>query len=219
MTKYKFIIPKSIILILILSILLNIFRILFFGKLSFIYIFWNIFLALIPFFISYFLLNLSNKNKLTNIILIIGGIFWLFFIPNAPYLVTDLIHIGEIRTVPILYDTILLFSTAVLGLILGLYSIYHIEQILKKKYSFKIATKIIYVLIFLISFGIYLGRFLRFNSWDIIINPIVFINTLGKIFTNKNNCIEAIFYTFLFLFFIIIFYKSWKSTQNNDISK
>ena len=219
MKKFKLIIPKSIILLLILSFILNIFRILFFGKLSFIYIFWNIFLAVIPFFISYFLLGLSNKNKLTKIIFIIGGIFWLFFIPNAPYLVTDLIHIGEIRTVPILYDTILLFSSASLGLLLGIYSIYHMEQILKKKYSFKIVSKIIYITIFLISFGIYLGRFLRFNSWDIITNPIIFINTLGKIFTNKNYFIEALFYTFLFLFFIMMFYQSWKSTQENDLSK
>ena len=219
MTKYKILIPKSIILLLILFFVLNIFRILFFGKLSFIYIFWNIFLAIIPFFISYFLLNLSSKNKLTKKIFIIGGIFWLFFIPNAPYLVTDLIHIGEIRTVPILYDTILLFSSAALGLLLGISSIYHMEQILRTKYSQKNVSKIIYISIFLISFGIYLGRFLRFNSWDIIANPIIFINTLGKIFTNKSYFIEALFYTLLFIFFIIMFYQSWKSTQENGISK
>lgn len=213
MDKYKFTIPKSILILLILSFVLSIFRVVLFSKFSLVYIFWNIYLAFIPFVISSILLRNFNKHELSKGALIVGGIFWLFLIPNAPYVITDLIHIGEIHAVPIIYDTFLIFSSALVSLILGMYSISHMEQILKIKYSTKIASIFVIIIIFFSSFGMYLGRFLRFNSWDILSRPMKFINGVGEIFTNKPDSIEAIFYTILFFFFISMSYYSWKSTQ------
>lgn len=216
MSKYKITIPKNILILFIFSAVLIILRMFLFGSFSFKYIFWNIFLAFIPFAISSILFNLSKENNFNKIIFYIGIIFWFLFIPNAPYIVTDLIHIGEIRAVPVLYDVVLLFISALVGLLLGAYSIYHIEQIIKVKFSQNIASISIFIIIFFISFGIYIGRFLRFNSWDIFENPILFINGIGDIFANKDYSIEAFFYTILFFFFISTFYLSWKSTQKTN---
>lgn len=213
MDKYKFTIPKSILILLVLSFVLIIFRIFLFGKFSLMYLIWNVYLALIPFVISSILLKNFNKNELTKGALVVGVIFWLLFIPNAPYVITDLIHIGEIHAVPVLYDTFLIFSSAWVSLLLGLYSISHMEQIFKAKYSQKIASIVIVAVILFSSFGMYLGRFLRFNSWDILSRPMKFIGGVGEIFTNKSDSIEALFYTTLFFFFIIMSYYSWRSTK------
>jgi uncharacterized membrane protein len=213
MEIYKINIPKSIILLIILSVVLNILRIVIWDKISFIYILWNIFLAIIPFIISSILLNTNNKRILNKTIFFIVGIIWLLFIPNAPYIITDLIHIGEVRAVPVLYDSFLLFSSAWVGLLLGMYSINHIEKILDTKYTKKISILIMALIVLFISFGMYLGRFLRFNSWDVFISPGAFIVGLKEIFSNSKNLIEALLYTILFFFFIVISYISWKSTQ------
>lgn len=213
MNKFYLKIPKNILILFYFTFVLIFLRIFLFGSSSLKYILWNIFLAFIPFFISYTLLSLLKNNRLSKIIFIAGIIFWILFIPNAPYLVTDIIHIGEIRAVPIIYDALLLFNSALIGLLFGVYSISHIEQILKIKYSQKIASLVIFVTIFFISFGIYIGRFLRFDSWDIFENPISFTRAIGEIFMDKGYLVESFLYTILFFSFTSVFYLSWKSTQ------
>ncbi|MFA6515120.1 MAG: DUF1361 domain-containing protein [Candidatus Paceibacterota bacterium] len=213
MNFFKINISKSIILLIALSVVLNILRILIWNKVSFVYILWNIFLALLPFIISSLLLRANNIKKLNQTIFLIGGIFWLILIPNSPYIITDLIHIGEVRAVPALYDSFLLFSSAWVGLLLGMYSINHMEQILITKYSKKMTSIVLVFVILFTSFGMYLGRFLRFNSWDVFAKPISFLNGIREIFTSNHNLTEALLYTILFFFFILISYLSWKSTQ------
>lgn len=209
-------IPKSIIIIIVFSVLLNILRVIIWGKFSFVYILWNIFLAIIPFVISSLLLNISNQKKIHQITFIAVGIVWLLFLPNSPYIITDLIHIGEVRFAPDLFDSFLLFSSAWAGLLLGMHSISHIEQILINRYSQKIASIVIIKVMFLISFGVYLGRFLRFNSWDVFASPNYFLNGIKEIFTSKDDFKVAIAYTVLFFFFILMSYYSWKFSQKND---
>lgn len=213
MNIFKINIPKSIIFLTIFSIVLNILRVVIWHKYSFIYILWNIVLAFIPLTISFFLLVFSQKSTNKKIIFIIGGFLWLVFIPNAIYITTDFVHLGVVRAVPIIYDVALLFTSALLGLIFGLISISHIEHIIKIKYSKNITNTLMNLIIFIISFGVYLGRFLRFNSWDIFAKPVVFLNGLKEIFTNINNFIEALCYTILFFFFILILYYCWKSIK------
>lgn len=213
MNIFRINIPKSIVLLIALSIVLNILRILIWEKYSFIYILWNIFLALLPFIISSILLKANDNKKLTQTVFIISGVFWLLLIPNSPYIITDLIHVGEVRAVPALFDSFLLFGSAWVGLLLGMYSIHHMEQILKTKYGKRVAFIIIMIVILFTSFGVYLGRFLRFNSWDVFARPVSFLNGIQEIFTNNHNLTEAFLYTVLFFFFILVSYLSWKSTQ------
>lgn len=209
----KISVPKSIVLIIILSIILNILRVVLFGKFSFIYILWNIFLAIVPFLISSTLLFLKEKGKLNNIFFIIGGIIWVLFLPNAPYIVTDLIHIGVVRSVPVLYDSVLLFTSAWAGLLLGMNSIFHIEKILLSICSKKITSLIIAAVLLLTSFGMYLGRFFRFNSWDVFINPLSSSDKLFRNLSSSTYHIDALIYILLFFLFIYISYYSWKSSK------
>lgn len=206
----KILIPKSIILLIALAFILNVLRVILFGKLSFVYLLLNISLAFIPFLISSILLNYSTANKLNKTIFIIGGIFWLIFLPNAPYIVTDLIHIGVVRSVPVLYDSILLFTSAWVGLLLGMNSVYHMEKIFLSMYSKKITSIIIAVVLLIASFGMYLGRFFRFNSWDIFITPLSFFDKLLKTLYSSTYHTDALIYILLFFSFLYVSYNSWK---------
>lgn len=213
MNVFNINIPKSVISLTILAVVLNILRVIIWGKMSLIYILWNILLAFIPFFISFILLSLSKEKKLSKIIFIIGFIIWMLFIPNAPYIVTDFIHLGEIRSVPMIYDVFLIFSSASVGLMLGFHSFFHIEQIIKTKYSPRVTSLIMGLIMIIISFGIYLGRFMRFNSWDVFVNHTSLIKNVWKIFSQSTANIEVYLYTGLFFFFLYLSYSAWKQAN------
>ncbi|NVN96947.1 DUF1361 domain-containing protein [Candidatus Nomurabacteria bacterium] len=208
----KFKIPNGIVYLLSLAVFLNILRIFLFGSTTFVYMFWNIFLASVPFFISLFLLGRTNKDNITKPIFIIGFIFWFLFLPNAPYVITDFIHLGRIHAVPVMYDMFLLFASASVSLLMGLYSIHHMEKMLLLKFTRKIANIIIIVTIFFASFGVYLGRYLRFNSWDLFISHNSLISSICKVFTQSNAYANVYGYTLLFFIFIYISYKSFQSS-------
>lgn len=213
MNLFNINIPKSVIYLTVLAVVMNILRIIIWDKDSFIYILWNIFLAFVPFIISSFILFYYRKKRFNNFLLIFGMFIWLIFIPNAPYIVTDFIHLGEIRSIPILFDILLIFSSAIVGLILGAHSLFHIEQIFNMKFSQRKTSIIIMTIILLISFGLYLGRFLRFNSWDIFINHTSLIKNVWNIFSDPSSSTDVFLYALMFFFFNVFFYYSWKSSK------
>ena len=206
----KLFFPKQIVVLLILTIVLNIARIFIFDSTYFVYLFWNLFLAVIPFVISSVLFYYVKRQKLSKPLIIFGSILWLFFLPNAPYIVTDLIHLGRSHAAPLLYDTFLIFTSAWVGLLLGLYSMQHMERILRMKYSAKATNLIMVAIIFGSSFGMYLGRFMRFNSWDIISDATFLFTKIGHIIVEPSKYIDAYIFTALSFIFIYMFYRAWK---------
>ncbi|MEO5888691.1 MAG: DUF1361 domain-containing protein [Ferruginibacter sp.] len=143
-------------------------RICYSGSFRFIFLLWNLFLAWIPFKISLYLTSQKVSNKWHAAILLAG---WLLFFPNALYIVTDLIHLDGRSNVPVWYDAVLLFTSAVAGLLMAFVSLYKVEVFFNKQISNSATNKIIVFCLFIGSFGVYLGRFLRWNSWDIVTNP------------------------------------------------
>ncbi len=216
MNNHKITVPKRIIILTVFVVSLVLIYTIWSDTSYFLYLIWNIFLAFLPFFISAGLLRYQNKENPQPIIFIFGFIIWLILFPNAPYLLTDVIHLSENATVPFWYDVLLLFSSAWLGLYIGVYSLFHIEQIFLLKYN-KLKTNIIILIaIFLSGFGIYLGRFLRWNSWDIFVQPkFIFKNSLD-IFSHPFLHPEAYITTMLFFVFISVSYNLWKYTKRVD---
>ena len=215
MNSYKIFIPKQILVLSMLAIGLDIVRIIWFDSIYFIYLLWNIFLAFIPLVISSLLLqHQENNKKISGIFLTLSLIIWLFFFPNAPYLVTDMIHLGMNSVVPRWYDALVLFSTAWVGILLALHSLSHVEKILLVRYSKKVALLLLFILVLASSFGIYMGRVLRWNSWDIILRPKYFFNDVWAVFYHPWNYPEAYIFTFSFFFFILISYQAWKFSSS-----
>lgn len=139
---------------------------------------WNLFLAIIPFCISMYL---TQQKQLKKWQFISWTVLWLLFLPNAPYLVTDLIHLQLSDGFIVMIDLVVIVSFASTGLLFYFKSIQVMEQLFQKYCSKTIRTIFFTVLPFLCGFGIYLGRFLRFNSWDILQEPTSLIVTVGKI--------------------------------------
>lgn len=142
----------------------------------FLFLNWNLFLAVIPFIISSYLINKKIQNKAIILLMII---VWILFFPNAPYILTDLFHLKNRESAPIWFDLILILSFAWTGMTFGFMSLRHIESMIKPfTTSFQKNTIIVFFL-FLSSFGIYLGRFLRWNSWHIINKPLLILNDIS----------------------------------------
>ena len=159
--------------------LLIISRIIYSGTFNFIFLSWNIFLAWIPCQLSYMLLKTDPQKKWQQRFLLAT---WLLFFPNALYIITDLIHLDLETSVPKWFDVILLFTSAVVGLMLAFISLFRIEKYLANTISEKKLPWLILGILFLGSFGVYLGRFLRWNSWDILSNPLGLISTIAQRF-------------------------------------
>jgi|SRR6185312_13303446 len=161
-------IEKILLLSISFSISLLLLRMAYTKEYAYAFYLWNTFLAIIPFLCSR-KLSSQNRMSLKSVGLVAG---WLLFFPNAPYLVTDLFHFTVRRGTPAWFDMILVTSASWNGLALGIISLLQVEKFLNKCFRQNRVRIISYVFIFLCGYGIYLGRFLRFNSWDIVTNPV-----------------------------------------------
>ena len=153
-----------------LCILFSIFRVAHSGTKSYLFMNWNLFLALIPWVLTSFVIlqeKIQTKKRTIGLLLAI----WLLFFPNAPYMLTDLFHLKFNSPMPIWFDLTFILFFAWTGLIVGFMSLWDIEELMRKKLSEMWISLISSSLLFLCSFGIYLGRYLRWNSWDVVQNP------------------------------------------------
>jgi uncharacterized membrane protein len=140
---------------------------------------WNLFLAWIPFGLAYIVYMLSLRRPLMIIIIPAFALLWLIFFPNAPYILTDFQHLSQgSSAVPLWYDVILLVWFSWTGMLLGIVSLNLMQEIIKREYSRLWGWVFVLFVAGLSSAGVYVGRFLRLNSWDIFRNPIVAASNL-----------------------------------------
>ncbi len=161
-TKYKWLRPA----LLFTSGLLAC-RIVYSLSFDFFFILWNLFLGVVPLYCSY-RLNQETRQKLAWVYLVL----WLLFFPNAMYIVTDLFHLRQRGDVPLWYDLLLLFSAAVTGIVMGFCSLRQVERFLAKYVRAQYISWFTSCFFLLCGYGIYLGRYLRWNSWDVIAQPL-----------------------------------------------
>jgi uncharacterized membrane protein len=150
------------------SIGLMTFRIIYTGHLLFAFLAWNLFLAFVPYAISK---KLSGTEFLAKWKLLFYAFTWLMFVPNSFYIITDLFHLDMNEDVPLWYDLALLLSFAWSGVLFGILSVRQMEKLFEQTFTKKFDLLFIVPIMALNGFGIYIGRYLRFNSWDVIANP------------------------------------------------
>jgi uncharacterized membrane protein len=154
----------------IFSCLLVCVRVIATGFLTYLFLPWNLFLGFIPYAISeWFFRNIPViENKWKRVIVLL---LWLLFIPNSFYIVTDLFHLEQFDSAPKWFDLLLIFSFSWNGLLLGILSIRKIELILSIINGRSLSMLFVFGVMWLNAFGIYIGRYLRYNSWDIVVQP------------------------------------------------
>ncbi len=130
----------------------------------------NLFLAGVPVFLST-ALRVADYWECHRIVRLAIFSLWLLFLPNAPYILTDLLHLTRPSHVPAWYDLGLLLSCSGTGLVLGYLSLVDVQAIVARSFGHAFGWILATVSLILSGFALYLGRFLRWNSWDVLIEP------------------------------------------------
>ena len=166
---------------------------------------WNLFLAWIPFIISYFTYAAVLNRRQVLFLAPIAAFFWLIFFPNAPYILTDFQHLaGRWRDVPTWYDVMLLIWFSFTGLMLGMTSLYMMQEIIRRAFGRWAGWGFVTVVTALSSIGVYVGRFLRWNSWDIFSD---FAGMARQTFASAQDpSLQSIAFTSLFGAFFLFLY-------------
>jgi uncharacterized membrane protein len=135
----------------------------------------------------------------------IAAFVWLIFFPNAPYILTDFQHLARFReNVPAWFDVMMLIWFSFTGLLLGVVSLFMMQELIRREFGRWFGWGFVFIVACLSSVGIYMGRFLRWNSWDILQNPagIAFF-TLQRA---QDPSLQSLTFTFLFAAFFLFLY-------------
>jgi len=188
---------------------LSMFRFVYTDTKVFLFLNWNLFLAFIPWVLSTLLIL---KPKLSQSKWSLFGLLgvWLLFFPNAPYILTDLFHLRLKTAMPVWFDLTLILSFAWTGLLFGFLSLWDIEKLLSRSIKKKYVTILSVILLFIGSFGIYVGRYLRWNSWDIITEPFGLMYDIGDRIINPLSHPRTWGMTIIMGIFLNILYWSFR---------
>ena len=191
------------------------FRILYTGEWMFAFLIWNLFLAYLPYSISSYIARMDQQLSKPSLILLL--VTWLLLIPNSFYIITDLFHLRKQDVIPLWFDLALIMSFAWNGLIVGVLSVRQIEKILQSRWHIY-EWLFVLPLMYLNALGIFIGRYLRFNSWDVVTNPLALIKDVGYLVVhpirNRFDWSMIICFTLLLSIFYLTLKKMSKEKAN-----
>ena len=172
------------------------------GSLAYANLVWNLFLAWIPLGLALVLYRMSARGIGGLWLLVVGGL-WLLFFPNAPYLMTDLKYLRELGGAPFWYDAIMAGSAALAGLALGFLSLFLVHAVVERRFGRIWAWLGVWALLLVSSVGVFLGRFQRFNSWDVFTDPGPIVADLAKGLSDPLNYPRVLAVTVVFSAFLV----------------
>jgi uncharacterized membrane protein len=163
------------------------FRAAYAGRLGYWSLPWDLFLAWIPVPLAFAVSRLQQRERIPRAKMLALAFLWLLFFPNAPYLVTQFMHLHPSHAVydgfhplaawtprggiPVWYDVMMLSTYAWTGLMLGFVSLHLIHRAAAKLAGPVCGWATVVAGLGLCAFGVSLGRFERWNSWDVIAHP------------------------------------------------
>lgn len=208
------IIPRSSLVLLLASLLLStglaillwIVRTLYLDTTLYSFLNWNLFLAWIPLLAA---LALSRIQRLTWLTAPIAGLVfcvWILFLPNAPYLVTDLMHLVYKPSPIVWYDVMMIFAYAWNGVLLGFVSLWIVQAMARAWFGWLVSWLLVAGSLGAAGFGIYLGRFLRWNSWDVVSNPTILVRDIAHLLLNPLQHPKTLGVTLTFGAFLLLGY-------------
>jgi uncharacterized membrane protein len=170
---------------------------------------WNLLLAWIPFALAIYVYD-SHRRGARGPVLWALGALWLVFFPNAPYIVTDFKWLRDWTGAPIWYDVVLVASAAWCGLMLGFISLYLMQSVVRRSVGAAKAWVFVLAVLAASSFGIYLGRFQRWNSWDVFTQPGRFAHNVWPHLAQpydhpKTVAVTALFTAFLGMTYLVFY--------------
>jgi uncharacterized membrane protein len=168
---------------------------------------WNLFLAWLPIGGALLAYNLQNRHSRMNLfVCFLCFLGWFFFFPNAPYLLTDLIHLHVRPDAPFWFDLVLLLSFAWTGFFLGVVSLLLMQEIVRKAAGTFLSWLFALMMLGVGSFGIYLGRFMRWNSWDVFSHPVTMLLEVARQFRHPFMHAQTMVFSLIFGCFLVAMY-------------
>lgn len=191
------------------NVALLVMRILYLGHWRQLYLAWNLFLAWIPLLLALVAARAFNATPARRAHGIVAGLAWLMFFPNAPYILTDCVHL--LRSGPLFWvDLVLILLFALTGLVLGFCSLYLMQRLVARRFGWPMGWLFAAGVAGVSGFGIYVGRFWRWNSWDVLLNPSGLLADVGSWVLHlpihpKLAVIPALFATLLFITYVSLY--------------
>ena len=175
---------------------------------TFQFLVWNLFLAWIPLVLAVVAYRIATRRSaMTRLIVVPTAIVWLLFFPNAPYIVTDFVHLGQANdNVPGWYDVMLIAWYAWTGLLLGIVSLRLMQEIVTRAAGRIAGWLLVAIVTALGSVGIYLGRFLGWNSWDVFQAPLALAHKTWTRANQPNADVRMFGFTVLFALLFLFVY-------------
>jgi len=161
------------------------------GSSSYRFLVWNLVLAWVPFVLALTLYDGQRRGSARGWQLLLAG-GWLLFLPNAPYIVTDFLHVGVIGGAPIWFDASLVAAFAATGVMLGLASLLLVQALVARAWGAVWSWIMLVPVLGLCSLGIALGRVARFNSWDAVAQPGAILRVLGDKLLDPGSAVRGI---------------------------
>jgi uncharacterized membrane protein len=182
------------------------FRVIYSGTYNYANLLWNIFLAWLPYIFAVITSSLFGRIPKRWLLIFSFGFLWLLFFPNAPYIVTDFYYLDPRPPVPLWFDISLIAIFAFTGCFLAIASLRTIHIIIDKSLGRFIGWLFALLALGLASFGVYLGRFGRYNSWDILLAPKSLIKEIASNLLNPLDNLGFVGFTIMFTSILLVFY-------------
>lgn len=185
-------------------------RIIWTRNVDYAFLVWNLFLAWVPLVLAFLACDEYRHGAGRNWRFLALGLSWLLFFPNAPYIFTDVIHLRLRFYDHFWVDLTLILLCAVTGLVLGFVSLFLMQSVVKRRFGGAAGWLFIAAVAALSGFGIYLGRILRFNTWDVVFKPVELYRGIGHWATEPLSppsklAFPVLFAAFLFFSYLMLY--------------
>jgi len=188
----------------VVSVVLVIGRIVFLHNTHYAFLIWNLFLAWMPMVFALLAREHQREGATPGWRFFAFGAAWLLFFPNAPYIFTDVIHLTRYYS-NFYVDLVLILISALTGMVLGFLSLYLMQSVVRRMAGELMSWVFIVAVAFLSGFGIFFGRILRLNSWDILM-PWKLFHTVGAWAAQSSAYSGSVLFSLLFAAFLIVTY-------------
>jgi uncharacterized membrane protein len=170
-------------------------------------LFFNLLLAWIPLGLSLLLRGVDWQTGRRRHFFWVAGLLWVLFYPNSFYLVSDLIHIKKFGShgVPKWLDMMITAGFGLAGVFLGSLALYLLHLRVRERFGYRAGWAFAIVMLALGSFGIYVGRFLRWNSWEVFTRPWKLWGNVSQI-VDRSERVAAFSVTFFFFSLMAYFF-------------
>jgi uncharacterized membrane protein len=180
---------------------------------------WNLFLAWVPYIFSFMAATFRRLLPKQWWLIPLAALPWLAFFPNAPYMVTDFYHLAQRPPVPFWYDIGLITIFAFAGLFLAIASLRTMHQLVEATLG-KLTGWVFAILVLSLGgLGVYLGRFGRYNSWDLLIHPKVVLKDIAIQLLNPLDNLGFVGFTLMFTAIMVVFYLMFVSVNRIEPSQ